>query len=123
MEGKELNLTTNKRKFFRQYLELVKIFKPFNKLRPKELDVLAEFLYLNNEYSAVPYEDRWKLIMHYDTKVGIKERLNMGDANFNNILSAFRNKGIMVDKRIEEKYLFNIGQDFKFKINFQIADQ
>ena len=123
MKGKELKLSTDKRKFFRQYLELVKIFKPFNKLRPKELDVLAEFMYLNNEYIEVPYEDRWKLIMHYDTKIGIKERLDMGDANFNNILSAFRNKGIMVDKRIESKYLFNIEDNFEFKINFQIADQ
>lgn len=120
MKGKELKLSTNKRKFFRQYLELVKIFKPFTILRPKELDVLAEFMYLNDQYSNIPYEDRWKLIMHYDTKVAVKERLSMGDANFNNILSAFRNKGIMIDKRIEEKYLFTIGDNFEFKINFKI---
>lgn len=123
MKGKELKLNTNSSRFFRQYLEVIKIFSPYNKLRAKELDVLAEFMMYNNKHSSIEYEDRWKLIMHYGVKVEIRDRLGMSEASFNNILSDLRKKKILVNNKIPEKFLFTIGDHFEFKINFIINEQ
>ncbi len=121
MKGKGLRLNTTKDKFFRQYLEVVRVMPPFNKLRSRELDVLAELLRYNDYYKEVPHEDRWALILHYKTKNNIKARLNnMSTANFNNILTSFRQKNILIDNKIPENYLIIPEDEFEFKINFSI---
>ena len=124
MDSYSKDFNTSKDRFFRQYLELIKVFSPYNKLRPQALDVLAELMKYNNVYANVPYEDRWKLIMHYDTKTKMKESLNMKDAGFNNILSDLRDEevGLLVDNKIPEEYLFTIDDKFEFKLNFNISD-
>lgn len=124
MNGKVIPYTTNKGLFFRQYLELVKILNPYRKLRAKELDVLAELMRYNDMYINIPYDDRWKLILHSENRQKIRETLgDMSDANFQNILSSFRKKGILVDNQVPEKYLFPLdGKTFEFKILFKIED-
>lgn len=114
--------TTSKEKFFRQYLELIKIFHPFNKLRPRELDVLSELMRLNNEYQNLAYRDRWKLILHYESRQAIKAKFNISDAVFNNTLSALRKKGLLVDNKVPEDYLLTIGKEFDFRIKFDIKN-
>lgn len=122
MGKKVIELKTSRSKFFRQYLELVKIFHPFNTLRHKELDVLAELFYYNNEYKHLDRNTRWKLILHYDNREAIKEKYTMSDANFNNILTALRKKDLLIDNKVPQKYLLETDDEFEFKINFKINE-
>ena len=46
----KLTIETNEKKFFRQLLEILSSIPPLNKLRPKELDLLAIIMYYNNIY-------------------------------------------------------------------------
>lgn len=116
-------IDTVKGKVYRQYLEAAKVFPPFNELRPKELDVLAELYLYNDKYQNVELTDRWKLIMHYDTKMQIKDKLGLSDANFNNILSSLKKRKLLIEKKIPNNYLFTIeGKEFDFTIKFKIAD-
>lgn len=122
MVDKSIPIHTTKGKFYRQYLEVVKVFPPFNTLRGKELSVLSELFRLNNEYSNIDSSIRWKVIFQYDTKIQMKNKLGISDANFNNILTSLRSKGLIVKNRVPDKYLFTIEEEFKFNINFKIAD-
>lgn len=113
-------INTTERKFFRQTLELLKHFNPFNKLRNKELDVLGELLYFNYKYSNIDKELRWKLIFDYDTKIKIRDYLQISEAEINVILSSLRKKGILLGRSI----ILNINItpkdptiEFIFKIN------
>lgn len=121
MSKKVVNLETSRSRFFRQYLELVKSFHPYRSLRPKELDVLAFLYYYNDKYKELEPEIRWKVIMEYGTKEEIKEKCgDMTTANFNNILTSFRKKGIMVNNRVPDKFLLEVDEEFSFSINFKI---
>jgi len=122
MVDKNIVLNTIKGKFYRQYLEIIRVFPPYNKLRDKEIDILAEFFRLNNEYSHLDESIKWKIIFEYSTKIQIKDKLNISDANFNNILTSLRSKGLIVNNKIPTKYLFTTGKKFKLNINFNIAD-
>jgi len=112
-------VTTNKRLYFRQALELLKPIPPINLLANRELDVLAEFLYYNNEYKDIAEDLRAKIIFDYDTKLAMREYLDMGEAPFNNILTLLRKKGILTKRGIVNNYGLNPDNPdiiFKFKI-------
>ena len=51
----KLTIETNEKKFFRQLLEILSSIPPLNKLRPKELDLLAIIMYYNNIYKDLDY--------------------------------------------------------------------
>lgn len=120
MEVKNVDIVTVKDKFFRQYLEIVKVFFPYNLLRNAELDVLAEFCYYNDQYKQLDKDTRWKLILHFDTKIKIKDKLKLSDASFNNIITSFRKKGILVGDKVPSKYMIEVENKFKININFLI---
>lgn len=118
---KEINITTSVNLFFRQWLETVKIFKPFSELRPKELDVFAELLKHNYLLKDIPETHRWKLVFDYDTKLKMKEYLKMKDETFQNILSALRGKKLIVENTIPKQYCIYPDDDntltFRYKLN------
>jgi hypothetical protein len=112
---KKIPIRTTEAKFFRQYLELI---NPMLKLRGKELDVLAELLYYNHQLSNIPQEHRWKLIFDYDTKVKIRNKLNLSEASMNNNLSALRKKKIIQENKIMPGYLITLDSSFQLTFNF-----
>lgn len=115
---KTIQVPTTERRFFRQYLELI---NPLFKLRGKELDVLAEFLYYNHQLKEVPEEHRWKVIFNYETKTKIREKLNLSVASMNNNISALRAKKIIRDNKIHKDFLVHPEGEcdiiFRFKVN------
>lgn len=122
MVEKKAKFNTTKDKFFNQYLNLIKVFPPLNSLREKEIKVLAELLRLNDKYSGLAADLRWKIIFEYSTKVDIKDKLKLSDANFNNILSSLRKKKIIINNTIPEAYLITVDKEFNLNITFNIAD-
>jgi hypothetical protein len=115
-----IEIPTSKRIFFRQSLEIIKILPPLNKLGNRELDLLAELLYYNNLYKNVDEKIRGKLIFDYDTRLSIREYLNINELNLNNLFTSLRKKNIITKRSIGNTYgiteeLPNI--TFKFKFN------
>ena len=63
---KKIPIKTNNIKFYRQFLELIKSLPPINKLRPKEMDVLAEIMYENGKLKNI--EDDYRYTLIFSTK-------------------------------------------------------
>ena len=116
---KVVKLNTGEKVFFRQYVE---ILDPLIKLRPKELDVLAELLYHNNKLKDIATKNRWKLILDYDNKKDMATSLNISVASFGNNLSYLRKRGIIVDNKVVDNLLVYPGKSFKLVFNFKVED-
>ena len=118
MDEMIIRISTTKRLYFRQVLNLLKGFEPLNKCQPRELDVLAELYYWNYYYKDIPEESRGKLIFDYDTKRAIADYLNIDNAVLDNSLSALRKKNIIVGRKVPKT--FNI--EFNKSIIFQFVE-
>lgn len=123
LSRKKVSVPVDKKSLFRQYLSLT---KPIHGLRPKEMDVLALLLYYNmvEGPNFKREEDRWKKVFDYDTKLKVREELDIEDYSLQNILSSLRKKGAVVDNQISKYYIPSIADDtemfqiiFEFKIN------
>jgi len=116
-------VNTTTKKYFRQSLEVLKILPPLNTLRPRELDVLAGFLYFDYKYKDVEIGARSKILFDYDTKLQIRETINIDEQSFNNCMTSLRKKGILKKRGIETNYGLTISPEgtasitFNFKIN------
>lgn len=119
---KEIKIPTNRKKFFRQYIE---VLKPICDVRDREADVLASLLYqsyLRKDINNL--KDRFKLVFDYDTKIKIQEELNMTTAVLRNCISQLRKKGIIgKDNVILPQYLINPDDEiFSLKYNFILKE-
>lgn len=101
------NIKTSFKEFFYKWLYIT---SPFHKLGGQELSVLALFLYYFYEYKKDIKNDDliWKILFDYETKQKIKEELNIKDSVFQNIMSNYRKKKIIVDNKINSVYIPNI---------------
>jgi DNA-binding MarR family transcriptional regulator len=113
-------LQTSEKVFFRQYVE---ILDPVIKLRPKELDVLAELLFHNNRLKDIEEKNRWKLIFDYDNKKEMAEDLKISVASLGNNLSYLRKRGIIVDNKVIQNLLVYPGKNFKLTFKFSVGDR
>jgi hypothetical protein len=114
---KNIPIKCNDRNFYRYYVELL---NPIIKLRKKELDVLANLLYYDNKYKDLEDKIRYKIIFDQDTKLEIREALNLSEASLNNNLSELRKKKIIVNNQISKGYRVYPGEDNKLVFNFVI---
>jgi len=118
--NKDYTIKTTKRLFFRQYLELMKVFPPLNSLRSKELDILSELMYYDNRYSMLNIEDRKKIIYNTATRNEIRESLKMSEASFNNNLSILRKQGVIKNNIIAPGLIVDPKEAFSINFNFKI---
>lgn len=114
------NIKTTFKSLFKQWLLLT---KSMHKLTPNEIDVLSLYLY----YFYVYKEDiknegfLWKILFDYETKLKIRDELNIDDGTFQNIMTAFRKKQVIVDNKINPKYIPILNTKEKsFKIIFNL---
>jgi len=121
--SKIVNINTDLKNLFKHYLFIT---KPLNKLRPKEIDVLALLLYYN--YLEIPNfkrnEDRWKRVFDYSTKLQIREELEIEDYTLQNVLSSLRKKKVIVNNVITDYYIPKIDatNNFQLVFNFNIKN-
>lgn len=123
----KIPLRTNPQKFYRQILEVLRSFPPVNKLRPKELDLLAEFMKQNAEYSFLPKNKRRAVLFSTDNRRQIQEKLNMTQATFNNNLSGLRRYGLITKENdliplLDVKDIQDMGNDFSIEVKFYVTD-
>lgn len=113
---KIVNIPSTLKDLFSAYLT---ILKPLNKLRDKEIDLMAYLLYQNEleKDTILKEDDRWNKILGTDGRVKIMQDLNISQYNLNNYLSSLRKKNAIVNNRVSKYYIPKIENDTK---NFQI---
>lgn len=103
-------------------MQFLMITKPMHKLTNQEINVLGALLYqyLINKPNFKREEDLWRYVFDYDTKQKIKDKIGMGNAVFQNVLTALRKKKVLVDNRIVALYIPNIeSKDEAFELTFR----
>ncbi len=97
---KYIPIKTTKEKFYRQILEVLKSVPPINKLRPKELDTLAEIMRQNDKYSSMGAV-KYTIIFSTEIRKEMYTNIGIKEASFNNNLSILRKyKVINSDNRL-----------------------
>lgn len=109
---KIINIPTTLKSMYKHYLT---ILKPLNKLRSKEIELLAYIMYLNEVYksSILNQEDRWNKIFSYEGKIKIQEELDLKNYSLNNMLTSLRKSNMIVDNTVPDKYIPKIKEDNK----------
>jgi hypothetical protein len=116
-----LDINTTQKKGFRQIVEVIRSIPPLNKLRNKELDVLAILMYYNYKYKHVAEDIRWRIINDTSTKREMQSEINMTEDIFNNNISLVRKAGLL-DKsgKLPSFLMIDIGDKYEVKFNFKI---
>ena len=122
--SKVANINIKLKNLFFKWMEIT---KPFHKLTGQQQSVLALFLFYHYKYKQEITNQKilWKVVFDYDTKMLIKEELNLKDAGFQNIMHQLRSKGIIKDKKITPAYIPNLekgAKEFKIIFNFNIVN-
>ena len=114
----KIPIKTTEEKFYRQLLELLRCIPPFNKLRPKELDVLGEILHQNNRYKNIPSKQRTIVVFSTDTRKEMRTNLDMTVDIFNNNLSGLRKHKILGEDNRLIKFLETLYFDTEYSLEF-----
>ena len=114
MEGKIRNVvripTSLDGKFFRYWFEFL---EPLHKLTGREIDVIASFVKQRYELSKVIRDSGIldKVTMSEDTKKKVREECNITLPHFQVILGKLRKNKVIVDGKINPKFIPNINAD------------
>ena len=96
--------------FFRYW---VLFLKPFHHLTDRESDVLVSFLKNRYELSKVINDNDIldKVVMSEDTKKKIREECDIALPYFQIVLSKFRKNKIIIDNKINPRYIPNVKEE------------
>lgn len=102
--------------FFRHWLEFL---KPFHQLTGRELDVAASLIKQRYKLSKVIADNNIldKVVMGEDSRKLIREECKLSLAHFQVILGKLKKNKIIIDGRINPKFIPSISEDSE---NFQL---
>lgn len=102
--------TSLKGKFFRRWFEFL---KPFHGLTNKEIDVITAFVKERYELSKVIKDNNIldRVVMSEETKRKIREECGITPIHFQVIMGKLRKSGVIVNGKIENKFIPNINED------------
>lgn len=117
-----IRIPASQKKFFRYWYEFL---KPFHKLTDREIDVITAFTYERyNLGKVISDEDILdKVVMSEDTKKKIREEYKVTPAYFQVIMGKLRRNGLIVNNKINPRFIPNITEDngsFKLMLLFDI---
>ena len=113
---------TSEEGLFRYWL---KFTQPMHELTGKHLDTVAFLLYKRYILGKSITDDKYlnKILFDVETKEQLSEKLDIKISRVHNILSALRKKEVIVDNKVNPKYIPNISKDaknYKLIFNFEI---
>lgn len=115
-------INESKESFFRRWLDFL---RPFHKLTDRECDVAAAFIRLRWELSKSINDpdilDR--VLMSNDSKKQVRDMSGVTLQHFQVIMSKLKKNGLIVDDKINPKFIPNIEADedsFKLLLYFKI---
>lgn len=102
--------------FFRYWFEFL---KPLNHLTQREIDVAASLIKHRYELGKVISDESVldKMTLSVDTRKQIMEECNLPPYNFNVVMSKLKKNNVIIDGRINPKFIPRITED---KGNFQL---
>jgi len=112
------NLRDKRKNFFRIWLELM---RPMHKLTSKEIEVLAAFLQKRLELSKSIIDSNLldQTLLGTEIRKQIREELNLSATHFHVIVTKLKKAGIIVNNRIDKKYIPNLkGDATSYKLVF-----
>lgn len=117
-----IRIPTSQKKFFRYWYEFL---KPFHKLTDREIDVITAFTYERYLLSKVISDEDIldKVVMSEDSKKKIREEYKVTPAYFQVIMGKLRRNGLIVNNKINPRFIPNITEDngsFKLMLLFDI---
>lgn len=115
---KKISISTDNSKFYRQLLEILRSVPPINKLRPKELAVLAEIMLQNNKYRELDYETRYSILFSTKMRKKMRENIKLGEESFNNNLSLLRKYGIISKDNELNRFFDEVEFSDKYSLEF-----
>lgn len=115
---KTIKIPTNKEKFYRQVLEVLKSFPPFTSLRPKELDVLGQFMKYNEIHSNLDIYSKGALFSSAQFKKMLREEISMSEDSFNNNISRLRKLKLISSNNTLHKFIDDIKYSNGYEIKF-----
>jgi Trp operon repressor len=121
-----INIPTSlKGKFFKYWF---KFLLPFHGLTDREMDVAAAFLLKRYELSKVISDVNIlnTVLMNEDTKREIRDMISIGQQHFQVILSKLRKTNIIIDNRINPRFIPNVKEEngnFKLLLLFSFTDE
>lgn len=110
----KIRIKTSEDTYFLKLLLIINNIPPFNKLRPKELELYANLLLVNHKYRNIPFKERNKLIFNYDTKIDISNKMGIKLSGVYNILSNLRKFKILEEESLIPKYVLNKTNELLF---------
>lgn len=111
-----VRIPTSLEKFFRYWFEFL---KPFHGLTDREMDVITAFTYERFKLSKVISDQNIldKVVMSEDTKKRVREQCNITLAHFQVIMGKLRKNKIIIDNRINPRFIPSIKEEFnQFKL-------
>ena len=120
----KIPVKTNIDKFYRQLVGLLSSFAPIKKLRPRELDVLAEILYQNYVHRNITEDVRHIVVFSYKIRQVMQGRLGIKEDTFNVHLNTLRKNGIIEKDNKIPAFLIKIIPDktFEFTVLFNLNE-
>lgn len=115
---KTIPIKTTKDRFFRQVLEILSSVPPIKKLRPKEMDVLAELMYQFDLYKDYPEQHKKIVIYSTENRKLMRDKIGIGPDSFNNNISILRKHKILTADDSIHPFFTDILFNGEFKIGF-----
>jgi len=119
---KLIQLNTNKKKAYRQYLAILSLFPPLNTLRNKELDLLALLMYNWNEYSDNNLKDSDIRTLLFSTtkRKEMADELSLNTFGFTTLLYELRKKKLVLEDDINSNLKVKLDSVVKLVIQLNI---
>jgi hypothetical protein len=119
-----VRIPTTKEKFFKYWFEFL---KPFHNLTNREIEVISSFVKHRYKLSLnITSEELLnKVLMSEETKKSVREDCGITSSHFQVIMSKLREKKIIIDDKINPKFIPNITKDegnFKFMLLFDFIE-
>jgi hypothetical protein len=118
----KIKLKVTEDTYFIKLLLILDNIPPFNKLRPKELEMYANLLMLNHKYRSIPFKERNTLIFSYDNKIQIADLMDIKLSGVYNLLSTLRSVGIIEAESLIPKYVLTKTNELTFIFEEEDAD-
>ena len=100
MVNRLIPIPSDDNKIYRQILGVLNFIL---NLTPQEIDVLAEIIKLNHEYSALPEDKRAKFILSTDMRKEIRTSLDIEEKQFNSLIARLKKKKFMGNDIVSEE--------------------
>lgn len=112
--------------YFRQRLELLKSFKPYNKLRPRELDLLAglqhSYFKCISSLKVIPEQEELdSMVFNSVTFDRLRGDLSMSEYVLNNNKMGLRNMEFLSKTGLKKEYVVDPDKESTLTFNFIIS--